>query len=99
MHPSRLVTVTEYVVVTIGATGCSRHVGQLALISPDHNTDARESKGTFTIALIIAVSPERITWSSPSSTSTINGTLIQMISLTSQSLASKAVIEYVPPAS
>src|SRR5687768_10876940 len=50
IHPSRFVTVTEYVVVRIGATACVKHPGQSGFIKPVHTTDARESNGTFTTA-------------------------------------------------
>src|SRR5687768_15015591 len=61
IHPSRLITVTEYVVVITGATGCVRHSGQLGLLSPLQVTDESESNGTLTIALMKTVSPGKTT--------------------------------------
>src|SRR5688500_16876155 len=50
IDPSTGVTLSEYVVVRIGATACVKHPGQSGFIKPVHTTDARESNGTFTTA-------------------------------------------------
>src|SRR6187455_2425050 len=80
----------------MGATSCVRQLGQLILSMPVHMTDESESKGKLTIACNNDESPREITWLSPSSTCTINGTSMEMISVALQSLASREVIWYMP---
>src|SRR6187551_717232 len=91
-HPSIEVTDTVYAVVIIGATSCVRQFGQSILSMPVHMTEESESKGKLTIACNSDESPREMTWLSPSSTCTMSGMSMEMISVALQSLASSEVI-------
>src|SRR6187551_3200083 len=80
----------------IGATSCVRQLGQSMLSKPVHMTEESESKGKLTIACNSDESPREMTWLSPSSTCTMSGTSMEMISVAMQSLASSEVIWYMP---
>src|SRR6187399_1004132 len=80
----------------IGATSCVRQFGQSILSMPVHMTEESESKGKLTIACKSEESPREMIWLSPSSTWTMSGTSIEMISVALQSLASREVIWYMP---
>src|SRR6187402_1620068 len=95
-QPSTEVTDTVYAVVMIGATSCVRQFGQSMLSMPVHMTEESESKGKLTIACSSDESPREMTWLSPSSTCTMRGTSMEMISVALQSFASSEVIWYMP---